>query len=404
MKEPDSSTIFAGLDGRSDAQLPEWYKRNTNTNGGESVSFAEAIRALPQAIDTTVAYKNPYTSEWVETERFSAIVEPSRLRMQEQANGENGDGADGGDHEQIDPLFHIPSDSYTILNPQTVYGPLEEMLRDRDLDGTPFAEIVFGEIRQYRAGGEIHMDIMFDGLDVTLPDTQNGDREPITMGLTSGYDFFGGHAVYVEGFAQDGACSNSMRALTDKQIIKHVGDVRDFGEWWEGILAQLDLVANDLIGFIDDAREIDLEFTELPFSVEEFYTLLEFPTYLAERAAEDARANAADPFVIDLWALHSGATYALTHFFRGREGSSLDGYVRVANDILFNPEGTIERVERAYEATAAGGDGDEGEQAALGGECGLARIEQMNENLQANVQQFEDREEALRARFRTVAE
>lgn len=70
---------------------------------------------------------------------------------------------------------------------------------------------------------------------------------------------------------------------------------------------------------------------------------------LADRAAEDAQANAADPFVVDLWTLHSGVTYALTHFFRGREGASLDGYVRVANDILFNPEGTVERVERAYE-------------------------------------------------------
>jgi len=48
--------------------------------------------------------------------------------------------------------------------------------------------------------------------------------------------------------------------------------------------------------------------------------------------------------------LHSDATYALTHFFQGKEGASLAGYVRTANDILFNPEGTIERVERAYDS------------------------------------------------------
>ena len=395
MKEPDSSTVFAGLDGRADAQLPEWYERSNDID--EPISFAEAIRALPRAIDTTVAYRNPCTNEWVETERFNAIVEPSRLREQAHSDGVGGDDGDG---EQADPLFHIPSDSYTILNPQTVYGPLEEVLRDRDLDGTPIADLVFGEIRQYRSGGEVHMDIMVDGLEVTLPNDR--DREPITMGVTSGYDFFGGHAVYVEGFAQDGACSNSIRALTDKQIVKHVGDVRDFREWWERILAQLDFVANDLIGFIEDAQEVDLDVTELPFTVEEFYELLDFPAYLAERAAADALANATDPFVIDLWTLHSGATYALTHFFRGREGASLDQYVRVANDILFNPEGTVERVERAYEEQVAAN--EEVEQGTLDGECGLTRIEEVSDDLHANVQQFEDREQALRARFQAAAE
>ena len=106
MKEPDSSTVFAGLDGRTDAQLPEWYERNTDVD--EPVSFAEAIRALPRAIDTTVAYKNPCTNEWVETDRFNAIVDPSRLRKQAHPDDVGGD--DGGG-EQADPLFHIPSDS-----------------------------------------------------------------------------------------------------------------------------------------------------------------------------------------------------------------------------------------------------------------------------------------------------
>ncbi len=52
------------------------------------------------------------------------------------------------------------------------------------------------------------MDIMFDGLEVHLPNRS----EPLTMGVTSGDDFFGEHAVYVEGFAQDGSCSDLMRS------------------------------------------------------------------------------------------------------------------------------------------------------------------------------------------------
>ncbi len=384
MKDTESRTVFAGVDGRTDTELPDWYRRKKTID--EPKSFAETIRDLPQAVETTVAYRNPYSDEWVETERFNALVEPTRAR--DHATD---------DEPDTDPLFHVPTDSYAIINPVDVYGPLEEVLREETIDGTLMGEVMFGEIRRYRGGGEVHMDIMFDGLEVRLP----GRADPITMGVTSGYDFFGEHAVYVEGFAQDGYCSNSMRALTDKEVIKHVGNVRDFRTWWEEILAQVELVADDLFEFIRDAQEIDLEFSELPFTVTEFYSLLGFPDYLAERAAEDAEANAASPFEIDMWTLHSGATYALTHFFQGKEGTSLDQYVRVANDILFNPEGTIKRVERAYEEQLEA-DGDDGSQASLAGERALASIERVNEDLQANVEQFEAREEALRERFQQV--
>ncbi|WP_210425047.1 hypothetical protein [Halorussus halobius] len=380
MKDPESRTIFAGVDGRTDTELPEWYRERHGD--ADPVTFAEAIRDLPQAVETTVAYQNPYTDEWVETERFNALVEPSRA--QEQARDEDAD---------TDPLFHVPTDSYSIINPVDVYGPLGEVLREETIDGTPLGEVMFGEIRRYRGGGEVHMDIMFDGLEVRLP----GRSDPITMGVTSGYDFFGEHAVYVEGFAQDGYCSNTMRSLTDKEVIKHVGDVRNFRTWWEELLAQVELVADDLFEFIRDAQDIDLDFSELPFTVTEFYSLLGFPDYLGERAASDAEANAASPVEIDMWTLHSGATYALTHFFQGKEGASLDQYVRIANDILFNPEGTIERVEQAYEQELEAD--DDGSQASLAGERALASIERVSDDLQEKVEQFEEREDALRERF-----
>jgi len=232
------------------------------------------------------------------------------------------------------------------------------------------------------------MDVLFDGLEVTLPAREN---EPITMGLTSGYDFFGGHAVYVEGFAQDTACKNSIRSLTDKEIVKHVGDVEDFGSWWESILAELEQVADDLFGFIEDAQDITIDFTDVPFSVTEFYELLDFPSYLAERAASDAEANAPDPFRIDMWTLHSGATYALTHFFKGKEGNSLDRYVRTANDVLFNPQGTVEKVEKGYEQVI----GDAGEHEGLHNKDAVAQIESFDSDLQTKAQEFEDRKESL---------
>ena len=185
MKEPACRTVFAGVDSRTDSELPAWYAGRVDD--AEVVSLSSAIRDLPRATATEVAYRNPVTEEWVATERFNAVVEPSRLRQQVSDDGS----------EDVDPLFHVPSDSYTILNPVEVYAPLEAVLREQTVDGRALAEVAFGEIRQYRGGGEVHMDVLFDGLEVTLPDR----REPITMGVTSGYDFFGGHAVYVEGFA-----------------------------------------------------------------------------------------------------------------------------------------------------------------------------------------------------------
>jgi hypothetical protein len=386
MTDPDQTCVFAGVDGRTDTELPRWFAQQVATD--DVTSFAEAIRSLPQATETHVAYRNPYTEEWVTTERFNAVVEPGRLRAQ----------ADDSELD-ADPLFHVPTDNYAIINPTDVYAPLEDVLREEAIDSTPLGEVVFGEIRTYRGGGEVHMDLMFNGLSVDLPERDS----PITMGITSGYDFFGGHAVYVEGFARDTRCANSIRQLTDRETIKHVGDVGDFRSWWEDRLGQLGLVADDLLAFIEDATGITVAFTDVPFDVTEFYELLEFPSYLAEQAASDARSNAADPFEIDMWTLHSGATYALTHHFRGKEGSSLDQYVRTANDILFNPEATIDRVEQTYEERAVeetDGDG----QTALESQAALAQIERVGQDVRAKADQFEEREATLRERFAQAEE
>ena len=238
------------------------------------------------------------------------------------------------------------------------------------------------------------MDILFDGLSVDLP----GRREPIMIGLTAGYDFFGGHAVYVEGFAQDSYCANWIRQLTDRQTVKHIGDVDAFDRWWESILAQLRLVGDDLYAFIDAATDITIDFTQVPFDCKAFYRLLDFPDYLASQAANDALAEATDPFEIDMWTLHSGATYALTHFFSGKEGAALGGYSRTANDILFNPESTIERVTERY-ATLAASDTRSDGQTGLSSQVALAQAERVEQEVKANATQFNEREAILRERF-----
>lgn len=53
MTQPATTTTFAGVDGRTDVQLPAWYARSRSTSNPHP--FAEAIRSLPQAIETEVA-------------------------------------------------------------------------------------------------------------------------------------------------------------------------------------------------------------------------------------------------------------------------------------------------------------------------------------------------------------
>lgn len=84
MNSRETPTIFAGVDGQAPSALPAWYRGKTSLR--DLVSFAEAIRSVPRAVETTVAYNNPYSGDWVETERVNALVDPGeRLRRQECA-------------------------------------------------------------------------------------------------------------------------------------------------------------------------------------------------------------------------------------------------------------------------------------------------------------------------------
>jgi len=159
----------------------------------EPVTFTRAIRELPGATPTAVAYRNPYSGEWSETDQHVALVEPSGLVSE----------VEGGTPER-DPLFHVQTDSYAVLNPTEAFGPVTDLLAETETVGRPSGEVLFGESRQHRGGGEVHVDLLFDGLSADLP-----DRNDL---ITAGYDFSGGHAVYVEGFARDTACANSIRA------------------------------------------------------------------------------------------------------------------------------------------------------------------------------------------------
>lgn len=412
----DETIPFAGL------------TRHNNTDMGDSAatiagidadnppdtSLASAIRNLEQADQSGLAWKVPEEvaqkmdvgaindllpdgtegvragdgSVFVETDRYQSVYSPDKVRSWLSVD----DDADQVD----DALWHVPTKTYSIVNPLTAYEPLEEAIRDEDL-----GDDTFGEIRTYKGGGEVHMDVLFDAYQIDYDDGDGGS-DPIVLGLRTGYDFFGSQALYFEGFAQDTHCDNSIRSVTDKKTIRHVGDV-DLEDEVQEVLEELGLMQNRLAELIELAEDIELDVLEMEFSepfdhddnIRGFYELAGFPSYMAREAASHARQRADNIFTPDMTALWDGATYALTHQFSGGENTSTaQEYIDVANDMVMNPTQVIGQVERQHTQRLAAQ--SEGDQLSVEGQKAHADIQEFSQTVKDKADEFESRNEELR--------
>ncbi|WP_297886987.1 hypothetical protein [uncultured Halorubrum sp.] len=412
----DGTYPFAGLTRYNDGDLPErvldhgssvrWWA--SETFGTEQPierdlpdeGLNTMINSLPRAAEATAGWKHPVTGDWIETGKHNAIIEPSvaeqiegRTGTKEQVEGFGGDPDETvyGDRA----LFNIPTDDYSIINPATFLRPLTEVLRDEGLD-----DAVFGEFRVSRGGGRVSADVFFDGKHVEAPGMDE-DRKPIVVGLQLDWDFFGGTALRMRGMGMDWECVNSIRQITEGKTIKHAGDVNERVEWvqmYEDLLEELDLKTDQLSRVIHEASEETLDLSDFPDGfaddydsvLEAFYAYAGLPDYLAEVAADNARANAEDPFNPDWWTLHRGATYAISHEARGEvgTGAAIDQYNRRANDLLMNPAGVADDVEAAYEEAH-----EETTLAEEGG--GQVTMDTAFESVRDKRDRYEDREEEI---------
>jgi hypothetical protein len=283
-------------------------------NIGDKLNIGEINDLLPDGAEATRAGTG---SVYVETDRFQSVYSPDKLRQWLNADD---------DTDKVgDALWHVPTSTYSIVNPLTAYEPLEEAIRDEGYGGT-----IFGEIREYKGGGEVHMDVLFDAFQIDYNDDSDGS-EPIVLGIESGYDFFGQQALYFQGFAQDRRCSNSIRSITEKKTIRHVGDV-DLEDEVEDVLEEMELMTNRLAELIELAEDIEVDMLDTEFSepfdhndnIQAFYELSGFPSYMASAAASHARQRADNQFMPDMTALWDGATYALTHTYSGGENTTTE--------------------------------------------------------------------------------
>jgi hypothetical protein len=348
------------------------------------------IDELPRATTADVAWRNPVTGEWETTAKHNAVVEPARVEELAGWDDETRDAR--GDHPGDHALFNVPTDDYEIINPSQFLRPLAEVLQEEDL-----SDAVFGEFRTHRDGGRVSADVFFDGKHVEAPDIED-DRKPIVVGMQLDWDFFGDTALRLQGVGMDYECVNAIRNITDTKIVKHAGDVESRVDWkdlFRDLLEQIDLKTDQLSQMIAEASEQRLDVGELPDGmIEEYDSVLEafyaysgLPDYLAEVAANNCRAEAADPFEPTWWDIHRGATYAISHHGRGEVGTggAIEQYNRLANDMLANPAEVADQVERNFEAEYT-----EEDLAEEGG--GLAEIQTAFESVRDKREQYEERE------------
>lgn len=412
---PEETVQFAGLTRHNNADMTDAAASIAGLDADDppDTSLASAIRNLEQAESGGLAWRVPDSvadkmdissineclpegnnavqtgdgSVFVETDRFQSVYSPDKLRSWLTADD---------DDDLDDALWHVPTKTYSIVNPLTAYEPLEEAIRDED-----YGDDIFGEMRQYKGGGEVHMDVLFDAFQIEYGDGDGNDG-PIVLGIRSGYDFFGDTALYFEGFAQDTNCDNSIRSITEKKSIRHVGDV-DLEDEVTDVLEEMELMTSKMAELIELAEDIevdvlDMEFAE-PFNHDDnirgFYELAGFPSYLAREAASHARNRADNTFLPDMTAMWDGATYALTHHYQGGENTSTaQEYIDAANDMVMNPSQVMGEVNREHTRRLAS-QSEENEQGNAGN-VAHANIEEFTQSVQDKADEFESRNEELR--------
>ena len=409
----------------SAAMLPE---RGLNT----------LIPQLPRANHARAAWVVPSTGEVIYTSKHNAVVDPSKCfelpRSREDAAKEISDVAGlsytevlekieqtsvsvvidrhlteeeaealsfsrGGD----EALFQIAGDNHSIINPQQPLEVLTDVLQDRGL-----GEHIFGEVTIDRGGGRATIDIYMDGKHVESP-TFAEDRNPVVVGLQIQYSFFDDWAFRVCGQALDWQCANHIHRLTGREVVKFAGDIEARVEWedlFSSVMDGLDDKLDQLGRIIEEASRETLDFSDLPQDFAEgfrdlrapmwsaLYYYLGLPQYLAEQAGERLMGRADDAFAPSWWDIHSGATYAVTHYDRGDRtaGGAYEQHARLANDMLLNPASMEEEVVSNYRAQRQSE--DDTTLAAEGG--GVADIYTAFDSVRERREAYEEWEEELR--------
>lgn len=335
----DYTVEFAGLAG-TDTKMSESIMSHYKLSEQPIHSLLSAIGRLDPVELANLYIQNPYNeSQLIPYANSNATVNPDTaidLASKPDVTEDDGDLL----------AYAVHGQGYAAVAHYDFFSPLAMALMDERIND------ISGQFRVYDNGARVHGELMFQDPDtqLNLPD----DRDPLFVGISFGNSYDGSSSMYAMGYAMDTYCKNSMRNLTDKRTRRHIGNPASVSEWWGDMLVRMTAIRDILGECIEESLEVELNFMEQPFSVEELYELLGIPSYLARAAATSARNRSpmegGSRSVINFWTLHSGLTSALTHDFNGSsEIGSLETYSQIAKDMLWNPQNVIASVKSAYE-------------------------------------------------------
>lgn len=358
---PDTRTVFGGLDPNDPnaGVVPQWYSRLSPASG-VATNFRDAVDGLETATKVPLAYLDtediPATAEelWevvdkaveqvrhtsndplevlervgvIQSGKYRALVNPDWLGSQNRAATDKGDA-----------MWQPPTNKYVPVNPMDAYGPLIAVTRQRDHE-----ERVFGEIREYHFGGEVHMDLFFDDVRVQVP---HGPE--FVLGIQTGYDFRGYVSHYAHLIAVDPNDGRVYRRLyTDAGSRRHVGPqsgkataTDDVANWWVDIFDHLEASTDALLSVVAEARDytFDLDLIGDPERAFEANGLKGYSEVAAKRLKQMRPfASSVTTTTVSAFDLFTAAAAAIDEQFEGKdEGNAARKYTNAANRFLFRP-------------------------------------------------------------------
>lgn len=341
----DSKVRFAGLTNNDDVEMTADLLSKYGLDEQPSVSLSQVVQQLPPVEVAQLYVDNPYDEEGepLPITGTNATINPDTAIKLTKERSETGNVREGVGDQMT---YSTHSTGYAAVPHYEFFLPMATAFQNADVRN------IAGEFRIYDDGAKVHGDVMFQD-----PDTQLNladDSDPLFVGLSVGNSYDGTVSMYAMGFAMDTFCDNSMRNLTEKKSRKHIGEPDEVAEWWDGVLVEITALGDVLGDCIRQAMEIEIDFLEQPYDVEELYELLGLPGYLSRAAATTARNRSpregGTRTVLNFWTLHSGLTSALTHDFNGSsEVGSLETYSRIARDMLWNPGNVVSDIKTEWE-------------------------------------------------------
>lgn len=340
MSKLHQSVEFSGIDTEPTQQtgtdrLPDAYRTallSTTAPPSEVMTLNEGIEMLERQFGVTEAptgYYDTEAEEWVEVGRHKAIVNPAWL-------GDGREESPRGSHGGRDPdaLWNLFTDSYEPAGPRELYGPLSNAVSRLDA-----AEDSFGQVRLYRDGGALHMDLFFTDKTVEI------DGEEITLGISTGHDYFGSRTLYAEAIGlheRENGTALVYRKLSDRFKRKHTGSARDdVIKTWGGLLSRLDEITDDIYSVMADAMNYEVDLSEYPIETPaDFFDNLGLPRYIAEHAAKRVRLDQPET----AFRLYRIGTWAVSKHMAQTNTSAFRSHIAAVNKLLFSPPSAEKQV------------------------------------------------------------